>query len=136
LLDLYFHILHPWTPIIHQTSFRKRVQDPQPSEGVVLIVKAIVAVTARFSNESGPNDPRQYAEQYRQYVILKSMEMSSFETVQALVLIAVDMVHLRILDMLVFLSDSTDWKRQSTSMLANCRFGDEGGRVLAIEFRG
>ena len=106
LLDLYFHILHPWTPIIHQTSFRKRVQDPQPSEGVLLIVNAIVAVTARFSHESGPSDPRQYAEECRQKVILRSMEMSSFETVQALVLIAVDMVRLPILNLLTLLTDS------------------------------
>jgi hypothetical protein len=92
LLDLYFQILHPWTPILHQASFRKRVQNPQRSDGVVLILNAIVAVTARFSNYSGLDDPRQYAEQCRQNVILRSMETSSFETVQALLLIAVDMV--------------------------------------------
>jgi hypothetical protein len=92
LLDLYFQILHPWTPILHQASFRKRVQNPQRSDGVVLILNAVVAVTARFSNYSGLDDPRQYAEQCRQNVILRSMETSSFETVQALLLIAVDMV--------------------------------------------
>lgn len=95
LVHLYFDIIHPWIPILHKTSFLRRLESTAKRPELSTILHAIVAATVRFSADKRLERKEvrdRYVQISRQTVILKSMEMFSVENLQALVIIAFNTV--------------------------------------------
>ena len=95
LVDFYFVNVHPWIPVLHEARFRGRIKSPSERPRVTCILRAIIAVCAKFCQNDLLRDTEakvNIAEQSRQRVILESMETFSVENLQALVIIAFDTV--------------------------------------------
>ena len=94
-LTTYFKLVHPWLPVLHPATFLRRAHDPNRSDGVTMILRAIVAVAAKHVQKSDAEDVSdlsEYAEACRQAVVATAMEGNSIEAVQALLLITFDTV--------------------------------------------
>ncbi|OAQ87949.1 C6 transcription factor [Purpureocillium lilacinum] len=92
-LTTYFKLVHPWLPVLHPATFLRRAHDPNRSDGVTMILRAIVAVAAKHVQKSDAEDVSdlsEYAEACRQAVVATAMEGNSIEAVQALLLITFD----------------------------------------------
>jgi hypothetical protein len=95
LVDFYYVNIHPWIPILHVAKFRERMRSPEYRPRVACILRAIIAVCARFSqNEFLQNEDfkTEVIEKSRQKVILDSTESFSVENLQALIIIAFENV--------------------------------------------
>lgn len=95
LVDLYFLRLHPWIPVLHVRSFREDMMDPSKTARLTCIFHAIVSVCARFSVEPyfrECNDLKALCTTCRHTVIIQSMETATVENLQALVIVAFDIV--------------------------------------------
>ncbi|KAK9489387.1 fungal-specific transcription factor domain-containing protein [Lipomyces doorenjongii] len=95
LIDLYFKIIHPWIPILHQATFIHKAHDPAEREAVATVLHAIVVATMRFSsyyNKADMTVMEDTIRACRHHVIMLSMEMFSVENLQALVIIAFDTI--------------------------------------------
>ncbi|UNI13368.1 hypothetical protein JDV02_000118 [Purpureocillium takamizusanense] len=92
-LTTYFKVVHPWLPVLHPSTFLRRARDPNRSDGVTLIIRAIVAVAAKHvvkTDAEEVSDLSEYAEVCRQGVTSTATEANSIEAVQALLLITFD----------------------------------------------
>jgi hypothetical protein len=95
LIDIYFRNIHPWIPVIHETTFKGKISNAEQSQELVTILHAIASVTARLSDDvrlSKPDVRMQCELKNRERVILSSMESFSMENLQALIIIAFDIV--------------------------------------------
>lgn len=95
LIETYFKQVHRWIPILHQTTFRQKLQNPEQRKSLNILIHAIIAVTVRFSDNLQLKDyssRERLSKICRQNVIMKSMEIFSVENLQALVIIAFDAV--------------------------------------------
>lgn len=92
VLIIYFDIIQPWIPILHETQFRRRVQDPAQLPQLVLILHAMVVAALRFVEISDTRLSAQNVEKQmtlsRRFVVLNSMDSLSVENLQALIIIA------------------------------------------------
>ncbi|EAT81309.2 hypothetical protein SNOG_11601 [Parastagonospora nodorum SN15] len=95
LVDLFFKHIYPWCPILHrQTTLNSLFGDQALDEEDRIILHAVVATTVKFST-----DPRLTAEKRSRYhssskskVLLYGIENSSVKSLQALVILALDVV--------------------------------------------
>ncbi|KAK7563949.1 fungal-specific transcription factor domain-containing protein [Phyllosticta citricarpa] len=95
LADLYFKHINSWCPILHRRSTLDRLFGSiSLDEADRILLHAIVATTLRFST-----DPRLTAENRERYhsiskqkVLLYGLENSSVKALQALVILALDLV--------------------------------------------
>jgi hypothetical protein len=95
LVDLFFKHVYPWCPILHrQTTLNSLFGDTSLDEADRIILHAIVATTLKFST-----DPRLNAEKRSRYhqtskekVLLYGIENSSVKSLQALVILSLDVV--------------------------------------------
>ncbi|KAK7540995.1 fungal-specific transcription factor domain-containing protein [Phyllosticta citribraziliensis] len=95
LADLYFKHINTWCPILHRRSTLDRLFGSiSLDEADRILLHAIVATTLRFST-----DPRLTAENRERYhsiskqkVLLYGLENSSVKALQALVILALDLV--------------------------------------------
>lgn len=95
LVDLFFKHIYPWCPILHrQTTLNSLFGDSSLDEADKIILHAIVATTLKFST-----DPRLTTEKRNRYhqnskekVLLYGIENSSVKSLQALVVLSLDVV--------------------------------------------
>ncbi|KAF1998586.1 hypothetical protein P154DRAFT_438710 [Amniculicola lignicola CBS 123094] len=95
LVDLFFKHVYPWCPILHrQSTLNSLFGESSLDEADRIILHAIVATTLRFSA-----DPRLTAEKRGRYhqsskekVLLYGIENSSVKSLQALVILSLDVV--------------------------------------------
>jgi hypothetical protein len=95
LVDLFFKHIYPWCPILHrQTTLNSLFGDSSLDESDRIILHSLVATTVKFST-----DPRLTAEKRAAYhknskekVLLYGIENSSVKSLQALVILALDVV--------------------------------------------
>lgn len=95
LVDLFFKHIYPWCPILHrQTTLNSLFGDATLDEEDKVILHAIVATTVKFST-----DARLTAEKRARYhasskskVLLYGIDNSSVKSLQALVILALDVV--------------------------------------------
>jgi hypothetical protein len=95
LVELYFHNIHPWIPILHVRKFRERMAIPAQRQKLTTIFHAITSLCVRFSKDSRLSKAEvraNFARRSRKTVILQSMESFSVENLQALVICAFDTV--------------------------------------------
>lgn len=95
IVNWYFDHIHPWIPILHVRFFRENLREPRKRQHFKIILDAIVSLCLRFL--PGSLDGAQVREiclKCRHSVILQSMEKFSVESLQALVIVAFDIVSL------------------------------------------
>jgi hypothetical protein len=96
IIDQHFCKAHHWIPILHQGTFRAKVINPASQNKLGVLLHALVSASIRHVTigEHGMTE----AEMYRQIrvsrnvVMLNAMEIPSVENLQALVIIAFDLV--------------------------------------------
>ncbi|GAB5591288.1 hypothetical protein Unana1_06188 [Umbelopsis nana] len=88
LCRIYFQQIHPWIPILHQSTFEMRCKSPSRS---VTVLQAITAATIKFT-DLGQTEQEFYYKRCRQAVLLASMDRFSVETLQASIIIAFDTI--------------------------------------------
>lgn len=95
LVDLYFDHINSWCPILHRRSTLDTFFGPSPlEEADRMVLYAIVATTLRFSSDSRLNEQsrKRYHDSSKQKVLLYGLENSSVKALQALVILALDLV--------------------------------------------
>jgi hypothetical protein len=95
LVDLYFEHINSWCPILHRRSTLDTFFGPSPlEEADRMVLYAIVATTLRFSSDPRLNDlnRKRYHDSSKQKVLLYGLENSSVKALQALVILAIDLV--------------------------------------------
>ncbi|KAJ5558748.1 hypothetical protein N7461_002720 [Penicillium sp. DV-2018c] len=95
LVDLYFEHINSWCPILHRRSTLDTFFGPSPlEEADRMVLYAIVATTLRFSSDPRLNDQnrKRYHDSSKQKVVMYGLENSSVKALQALVILALDLV--------------------------------------------
>lgn len=94
LVDLYFKHINTWCPILHRKTTLDALFGPSTlQETDRILLHAIVATTMRYSNDSRLTEARRqhYHQISKQRVLLYGMENSSVKSLQALVILALDL---------------------------------------------
>lgn len=94
LVDLYFKHINTWCPILHRKSTLDSLFGPSMIEETdKILLYAIVATTLRYSTDARLTDERrrQYHAVSKQRVLLYGMEHSTVKSLQALVILALDL---------------------------------------------
>jgi hypothetical protein len=95
LVDLYFKHVNTWCPILHRRSTLDTLFGPSAlDEADRILLHAIVATTIRFSTDQRLTEDsrRHYHDVSKQRVLLYGLENSSVKALQALVILALDLV--------------------------------------------
>ncbi|KAL4905641.1 hypothetical protein BDW74DRAFT_178009 [Aspergillus multicolor] len=94
VLEAYFIYIHPWTPIIHEGRFRRRLVDDSEREKLHLVIQSMILVARRHIEDE---DTAAYLERSitdtentRDWLVSKAMKYQSIENLQALIIIASD----------------------------------------------
>lgn len=94
LVDLYFKHINTWCPVLHRKTTLDALFGPSTlQETDRILLHAIVATTMRYSNDSRLTEERRqhYHQVSKQRVLLYGMENSSVKSLQALVILALDL---------------------------------------------
>jgi hypothetical protein len=95
LVDLFFKHVNTWAPILHRRSTLDALFGTSSLEDADrILLHAIVATTLRFSNDVRLTEPtrERYYSNSKQKVLLYGLENSSVKALQALVILALDIV--------------------------------------------
>ncbi|KAE8357521.1 fungal-specific transcription factor domain-containing protein [Aspergillus caelatus] len=89
-LQTYFKYIHPWIPLVHENSLRRRLFDPRHRSKLDVLVRAMILVSGRFIQRHEAISDISVAglatEQARSLVVSTSMDCLSVENLQALVI--------------------------------------------------
>ncbi|KAF4453108.1 hypothetical protein FALBO_16053, partial [Fusarium albosuccineum] len=94
LVDLYFKHINTWCPILHRKTTLDTLFGPSAlDETDRILLHAIVATTMRYSTDARLTDERRehYHRISKERVLLYGMENSSVKSLQALVILALDL---------------------------------------------
>lgn len=95
IIDVYFDVIQPWIPIIHETQFRRRVHDEEQLPQLVVILHAMVVAALRFvDSKMTPREVEGAMARSRSMVVLASLDSLSVENCQALIIVAFNDVSL------------------------------------------
>ncbi|KAK5149896.1 hypothetical protein LTR04_006928 [Oleoguttula sp. CCFEE 6159] len=95
LTDLFFKHINTWCPILHRRTTLDALFGPSTlDEADRVLLHAIVATTLRFSTDTRltPESRNRYHSASKQKVLLCGLENSSVKALQALVILALDLV--------------------------------------------
>ncbi|KAK1982734.1 fungal-specific transcription factor domain-containing protein [Colletotrichum cereale] len=92
IINIYFNIIQPWIPILHETQFRRRVHDPEQLPRLIVVLHAMVVAALRYVDNPETRPSTQEIERRalrsRNIVILNAMDQLSVENLQALIILA------------------------------------------------
>lgn len=89
IITVYFNIIQPWIPILHETQFRRRVYDQEQSPRLVVVLHAMVVACVRFvESRMSMEEIEAWMTRSRNIVVLNAMDQLSVESLQALSIIA------------------------------------------------
>ncbi|KAK4118835.1 hypothetical protein N657DRAFT_583002 [Parathielavia appendiculata] len=86
ILEAYFECIHPWIPMIHQSRFRRRLDDPRERPKLGVVLYAISLTAARFVASQHVAIPQ--PAELRRWVVSAAMDRMSVESLQALIILA------------------------------------------------
>ncbi|KAF2476045.1 uncharacterized protein BDR25DRAFT_278813 [Lindgomyces ingoldianus] len=95
LVDLFFKHIYPWCPILHrQTTLNSLFGEASLDEADRIILHSIVATTLKFSTDHrlSPEKRDSYHRTSKEKVLLYGIENSSVKSLQALVILSLDVV--------------------------------------------
>ncbi|KAL2841723.1 fungal-specific transcription factor domain-containing protein [Aspergillus pseudoustus] len=92
VLEAYFIFVHPWTPVIHEARFRRRLVDDGDRDSLHLIIHSMVLVAHGYVEDQETStalgkEPKQW-EEIRDWIVSQAMKQPSVENLQVLVIIA------------------------------------------------
>ncbi|KAH8819895.1 fungal-specific transcription factor domain-containing protein [Xylogone sp. PMI_703] len=94
VVDFYFSQIHPWIPMLHESSFRQQLGDQSCAIHLEVILHAMIAAAVKFTGYSNTSENRHYIAQLRrrsrEWVMLHALNSLSVENLQALLIIAFD----------------------------------------------
>ncbi|TKA79564.1 hypothetical protein B0A55_02732 [Friedmanniomyces simplex] len=99
LTDLFFKHINTWCPILHRRTTLDALFGPSTlDEADRIVLHAIVATTLRFSTDArlSENSRERYHAMSKQKVLLYGLENSSVKALQALVILALDILGLAV----------------------------------------
>ncbi|KAJ6076251.1 hypothetical protein N7499_008232 [Penicillium canescens] len=100
VLQTYFKHIHPWIPLVHETSLRRRLLNTKHRSKLDVLVRAMILVSGRYVQRHEAVSDISLAnlttEQARSLIVSTSMDCLSVENLQALVICV--------------LNDPSDWK--------------------------
>ncbi|KAJ5364918.1 uncharacterized protein N7496_010631 [Penicillium cataractarum] len=89
VLQTYFKHIHPWIPLVHETSLRRRLRDPRHRSKLDVLLRAIILVSTRFIQQYEAVSDICLAglstNQARSLVVSDSMDCLKVENIQALI---------------------------------------------------
>ncbi|OBT57511.1 hypothetical protein VE04_01606 [Pseudogymnoascus sp. 24MN13] len=93
LLDAYFMNIHPWIPMIHMTTFRRKIQGLDEAADPPLILHAMLAAALRPMNAASGDRIsagriEREVERSRNIVITRATNSLTVEDLQALIIVA------------------------------------------------
>ena len=92
IVSVYFFLIQPWIPVLHETQFRRRINDAAELPKLVVVLHAILVAAIRFvdgvEHRLSIADIDRHVQKSRNIVVLTAMEDLSVENLQALVIIA------------------------------------------------
>jgi hypothetical protein len=86
IVTAYFHHIHPWVPMIHQTRFLRRFADHAEKKQLLVILHAITIAASKFV--PGGWAPTREHQRIRSWVLCTAMDCLSLENLQALIILA------------------------------------------------
>lgn len=95
LFDLFFQHIYPWCPILHQETTKELLFGQRPAEEADRnIMHAIVATTLKFCTDPtlSPEQRNFHYTRSKEKVILYGIQHSSVKSLQALVILALDVI--------------------------------------------
>ena len=91
-LELYFIHIHPWCPILHPQTIRENFDSPDSYEDII-VLHAVLAITMRFFKDTlSVADREHHRTKSADIVRSYGMEHSSVKVLQAMVILALDIV--------------------------------------------
>ena len=90
LIDLFFELVHPWAPLFSKANFTTNMYAPDRQ----VLLHGIVAVTFRFWRKQAPSPGERdsFVKTSREQVLLKTIDICSLVSTQALALLALDAI--------------------------------------------
>jgi hypothetical protein len=94
LINWYFANIHRWIPVIHQRRFREALQSQLGRAEIHIVLLSITSVCLRYERSSNMSEALSAAiiKRCRDAVILRSTERFSLASLQALVILAFDII--------------------------------------------
>lgn len=136
IINAYFDVIQPWIPIIHETQFRRRVQEQDQLPQLVVVLHAMVVAALRFVNNTerklAPEEIERWTARSRRFVVLISMGGLSVENLQALIIVAFDDVSSRYGGAENALTVA-DWKRRGLQGMVHYRLFDKDSGIPAAQ---
>ncbi|MBE3048162.1 fungal specific transcription factor domain-containing protein, partial [Candidatus Bathyarchaeota archaeon] len=91
IIGAYFGVIQPWIPVVHETRFRRRLDDDEQRPELVVLLHAMVVAAARFVDCEAlrltVREVEAWMSRSRSIVRLSAMEGMSVENLQALIII-------------------------------------------------
>lgn len=96
IIDQHFSKVHHWIPILHQGTFRAKLIDMAGQSELGVLLHALVSASIRHvaieKYDMSEEEMYRQIRVSRNVVMLKAMEVPSVENLQALVILAFDLV--------------------------------------------
>ncbi|KAH8884158.1 hypothetical protein GQ53DRAFT_731327 [Thozetella sp. PMI_491] len=77
-ISVYFSVIQPWIPILHDTQFRRRLHDPDEFPRLLVVLHAMVVAALRFVEMDGAplsvSDVAAQVDKSRKIVLLNAMD--------------------------------------------------------------
>ena len=113
IVEEHFSKVHHWIPILHQSIFKAKLRDPGDKSKLSVLLHALVSASIKYVNieEYGISltEMHRQIRVSRNVVGLNAMEIPSVENLQALVILAFDLVCCPIFNILLNLIVSHRW---------------------------
>ncbi|KAF4844046.1 putative transcriptional regulatory protein [Colletotrichum siamense] len=92
VFQAYFSHVHPWIPILHEATFRRRLAEPHDFEALRVVLHAMVLAGSRYIADEDTattafGNPQQRV-MARDWVVSQAMKHLTVESLQALIIIA------------------------------------------------
>ncbi len=92
IVTVYFAVIQPWIPILHETRFRTRMRDPEQLPPLFVVIHGMIVSALRFAHPEGhalsAEELDAMIKRSRSIVVLNAMDSLTVENLQALIMIA------------------------------------------------
>lgn len=148
VLQTYFEHVHPWIPLVHETSLRRRFLDTKLRLKLDVLMRAMILVSGRYiqrhESVSDISLANLTTEQARSLIVSTAMDCLSVENLQALVICVLNDVRSFYPSHIYLLRDTThsescqliqppDWKRVGAKGMVPSRITDSDCRIFETD---
>lgn len=143
LLDAYFMNIHPWIPMIHMTTFRRKIQGLDEAADPPLILHAMLTAALRPMNAASGDRIstgriEREVERSRNMVITRATNSLTVEDLQALIIVA--FMHVSLISVKLWrvfsLNSGTDREWRAAKSMAYSRIAHQNGGISPAKRRG